>query len=126
MMLNQLSTRSLVRLVHDIVVRFIHDSAEDHSMNIHNEVALVCRDCKKTFRVDVLDFDEEADAFCPHCDIEFELPIGPSKQMYEESRAQVRKAIEEGTNVPTGQYARYDWEFMDERVSESNRDIMWQ
>jgi len=44
-----------------------HAEAEDHRLAKTNEMAFICKKCKKAFRKDMTAY-EESDEFCPHCD----------------------------------------------------------
>ena len=41
-----------------------HDEAQDHPLKKTIEMTFACKVCKKTFRKDMLDYDE-ADEYCP-------------------------------------------------------------
>ncbi|KAH0577235.1 CHY zinc finger domain-containing protein [Spironucleus salmonicida] len=46
-----------------------HAETQDHPIEKSPELVLICKKCKKTFRIDFRDgFDQEADGFCPRCD----------------------------------------------------------
>eukprot|EP00768_Dysnectes_brevis_P000448 gnl/Dysnectes_brevis/1097_a1228_5375.p1 GENE.gnl/Dysnectes_brevis/1097_a1228_5375~~gnl/Dysnectes_brevis/1097_a1228_5375.p1 ORF type:complete len:141 (+),score=3.86 gnl/Dysnectes_brevis/1097_a1228_5375:51-473(+) len=40
----------------------------DHPIEKDMELVMICKKCKKVFRVDMTDFDEDADGHCPRCD----------------------------------------------------------
>ncbi|KAJ2157194.1 hypothetical protein GGF46_004672 [Coemansia sp. RSA 552] len=44
-----------------------HAEREDHDLRKTSEMVFACKKCKKPFRKDVNDYEEE-DEFCPHCD----------------------------------------------------------
>lgn len=45
-----------------------HAEAADHEIEKSMELTLACKKCKKVFRVNMVEFDEAADSFCPRCD----------------------------------------------------------
>jgi uncharacterized CHY-type Zn-finger protein len=47
-----------------------HAEQADHPLLKQDEMTLICKPCKKAFRLDVTDFDE-AKEYCPHCDNHF-------------------------------------------------------
>ncbi|CAO3684609.1 unnamed protein product [Umbelopsis vinacea] len=49
-----------------------HAEISDHPLRKASEMAFACKKCKKTFRKDLSDFEDE-DEFCPHCDNHFVL-----------------------------------------------------
>ncbi|GAB5592704.1 hypothetical protein Unana1_07604 [Umbelopsis nana] len=49
-----------------------HAEVSDHPLRRTSEMAFACKKCKKTFRKDMSDFEDE-DEFCPHCDNHFVL-----------------------------------------------------
>eukprot|EP00766_Chilomastix_caulleryi_P000513 gnl/Chilomastix_caulleri/1501.p1 GENE.gnl/Chilomastix_caulleri/1501~~gnl/Chilomastix_caulleri/1501.p1 ORF type:complete len:128 (+),score=17.05 gnl/Chilomastix_caulleri/1501:16-399(+) len=55
-----------------------HNETETHPILRRTEMVFACKKCKKTFRVDLTDFDPESDGFCPKCDnkwyVEAEVP----------------------------------------------------
>ncbi|KAI9248617.1 hypothetical protein BY458DRAFT_445757 [Sporodiniella umbellata] len=44
-----------------------HSAVSDHPIRKANEMVFACKKCKKAFRKDVTDYEEE-DEYCPHCD----------------------------------------------------------
>lgn len=42
----------------------------DHPLVKQDEMAMICKKCRKAFRLDVTEFDE-AKQYCPHCDNHF-------------------------------------------------------
>eukprot|EP00703_Trepomonas_sp_PC1_P004318 JAP92288.1 hypothetical protein TPC1_15823 [Trepomonas sp. PC1] len=61
-----------------------HAETEDHPIQKDEDVIMVCKKCKKVFKVNIREFDPEADGYCPQCDnhwyIEAEDP-NANKQM---------------------------------------------
>ncbi|KAJ1744564.1 hypothetical protein LPJ77_006370 [Coemansia sp. RSA 2523] len=55
-----------------------HAEATDHELRKTNEMIFLCKKCKKAFRKDVNDYEDE-DEFCPHCDnhyvVEAKTPV---------------------------------------------------
>ncbi|THH29531.1 hypothetical protein EUX98_g4646 [Antrodiella citrinella] len=49
-----------------------HGEAEDHKLRKTNEMAFMCKKCKKAFRKDMSAY-EESDEYCPHCDNHYVL-----------------------------------------------------
>lgn len=45
-----------------------HAEQEDHPIQKSDEVILVCKKCKKVFKIRYSEFDPEADGYCPRCD----------------------------------------------------------
>lgn len=50
-----------------------HFEAADHELKKQTEMILACKKCRKVFRIDTSDFDEESDGFCKGCDNRFYL-----------------------------------------------------
>ncbi|KAJ2845110.1 hypothetical protein IWW36_004922 [Coemansia brasiliensis] len=44
-----------------------HAENSNHELKKTNEMVFLCKKCKKAFRKDMNDYEEE-DEFCPHCD----------------------------------------------------------
>lgn len=44
-----------------------HAEAQTHRLAKTNEMAFICKKCKKAFRKDMVNY-EESDEYCPHCD----------------------------------------------------------
>ncbi|KAJ2343901.1 hypothetical protein IWW50_001860 [Coemansia erecta] len=44
-----------------------HAENSDHELRKTNEMIFLCKKCKKAFRKDMSDYEDE-DEFCPHCD----------------------------------------------------------
>lgn len=44
-----------------------HAESQDHRLRKTNEMAFLCKKCKKAFRKDMTAY-EESDEYCPHCD----------------------------------------------------------
>ncbi|KAI9314504.1 hypothetical protein BX666DRAFT_1967406 [Dichotomocladium elegans] len=44
-----------------------HAEVSDHPLRKTNEMVFACKKCKKVFRKDMTDYEEE-DEYCPHCD----------------------------------------------------------
>ncbi|KAI9476370.1 MAG: CHY zinc finger-domain-containing protein [Benjaminiella poitrasii] len=44
-----------------------HAAVSDHPLRKTNEMVFACKKCKKAFRKDMIDYEEE-DEYCPHCD----------------------------------------------------------
>ncbi|KAI8638613.1 hypothetical protein BD408DRAFT_422829 [Parasitella parasitica] len=44
-----------------------HAAVSDHLLSKSNEMVFACKKCKKVFRKDMTDYEDE-DEFCPHCD----------------------------------------------------------
>jgi uncharacterized CHY-type Zn-finger protein len=70
------------------------EAAPDHPLRRQTEITFACKKCKKVFRKDATDFDEDADKFCPHCDNEFVLdavvPQGELRAEIEDPRKDSR------------------------------------
>ncbi|KAG1140290.1 hypothetical protein G6F37_009781 [Rhizopus arrhizus] len=49
-----------------------HAAVSDHQLRKTNEMVFACKKCKKAFRKDMTDYEEE-DEFCPHCDNHYVL-----------------------------------------------------
>ncbi len=49
-----------------------HAEASDHKIKKTTELVFACKVCKKVFRKDVLQFEEQ-DEYCPFCDNHFVL-----------------------------------------------------
>ncbi|ORY89938.1 hypothetical protein BCR43DRAFT_448032 [Syncephalastrum racemosum] len=49
-----------------------HAAVSDHPLRKTDEMVFACKKCKKTFRKDMRDYEEE-DEFCPHCDNHYVL-----------------------------------------------------
>ncbi|CAO3657108.1 unnamed protein product [Mucor hiemalis] len=47
-----------------------HAAVFDHQLRKTNEMVFACKKCKKVFRKDMTDYEEE-DEFCPHCDNQY-------------------------------------------------------
>ena len=50
-----------------------HAETTDHELKKLVELVVACKKCRKVFRIDSSDFDEETDSFCPNCDNQFYL-----------------------------------------------------
>ncbi|KAG5438798.1 hypothetical protein PCANB_002518 [Pneumocystis canis] len=48
-----------------------HSEISDHVLLKLNEITFICKKCKKAFRKNVKDFEDESDEYCPHCDNHF-------------------------------------------------------
>ncbi|EGF78290.1 hypothetical protein BATDEDRAFT_13278, partial [Batrachochytrium dendrobatidis JAM81] len=44
-----------------------HEESSDHKLRKIVEMVFACKKCKKTFRKDLAEFDDQ-DEYCPHCD----------------------------------------------------------
>ena len=91
-----------------------HMEKEDHELWRSTEMTLVCKKCKKVFRIDLTDF-EESDEYCPRCDnhfnidaktpetegklkIEIEMKEGHEHKMFQDDREKQRELqLFEGT-----------------------------
>ncbi|CAL6003368.1 CHY_zinc finger domain-containing protein [Hexamita inflata] len=73
-----------------------HAEEQDHDIQKDQDLILICKKCKKVFKVNIRDFDPEADGFCPRCDnhwfVEAENP-NDRKQMTVE--VELAKGIDE-------------------------------
>ena len=49
-----------------------HKEASDHPLGKMTEMVFACKKCKKVFRKDIIDYEEQ-DEFCPHCDNKYVL-----------------------------------------------------
>ncbi|KAI8069540.1 hypothetical protein BC940DRAFT_296924 [Gongronella butleri] len=49
-----------------------HAAVTDHPLRKTNEMVFACKKCKKAFRKDMSDYEEE-DEYCPHCDNHYVL-----------------------------------------------------
>ena len=49
-----------------------HEEASDHPLDKQFELVFGCKNCKKVFRKDLRDWEEQ-DEYCPHCDNHFNL-----------------------------------------------------
>ncbi len=49
-----------------------HKEASDHPLAKMVEMVFACKVCKKVFRKDMIDYEEQ-DEFCPHCDNKYVL-----------------------------------------------------
>jgi uncharacterized CHY-type Zn-finger protein len=61
-----------------------HNERMSHPIERKTEMVFACKACRKTFRVDLAEFDPETDSFCPHCDNEWYMEAetaDDSKQM---------------------------------------------
>ncbi|KAI9360882.1 CHY zinc finger-domain-containing protein [Pilaira anomala] len=47
-----------------------HAAVSDHPLRKTDEMVFACKKCKKVFRKDMTDYEEE-DEFCPHCDNQY-------------------------------------------------------
>ncbi|KAG2197414.1 CHY zinc finger-domain-containing protein [Mucor mucedo] len=47
-----------------------HAAVTDHPLRKTDEMVFACKKCKKAFRKDMTDYEEE-DEFCPHCDNQY-------------------------------------------------------
>ncbi|KAL0078910.1 hypothetical protein J3Q64DRAFT_1456912 [Phycomyces blakesleeanus] len=47
-----------------------HAEHSDHALRKTDEMVFGCKKCKKVFRKDMTDYEEE-DEFCPHCDNQY-------------------------------------------------------
>lgn len=50
-----------------------HREQSDHEIEKDIELILICKKCKKVFRIDVTRFDAQSDGFCPRCDNQWYL-----------------------------------------------------
>ena len=49
-----------------------HKEVSDHPLAKMAEMVFACKKCKKVFRKDMIDYEEQ-DEFCPHCDNKYVL-----------------------------------------------------
>jgi uncharacterized CHY-type Zn-finger protein len=49
-----------------------HAEVSDHVIRKVTEMVFACKSCKKTFRKNLVDY-EESDEYCPHCDNHYVL-----------------------------------------------------
>ncbi|KAG2219545.1 hypothetical protein INT45_013204 [Circinella minor] len=58
-----------------------HAEVSDHPLRRTDEMVFACKKCKKAFRKDMRDYEEE-DEYCPHCDNHYVLEaITPEPQV---------------------------------------------
>lgn len=50
-----------------------HVEGSDHPLAKQWEITFGCKKCKKVFRKDMTDYEEQ-DEFCPHCDNHYAIP----------------------------------------------------
>ncbi|KZT56746.1 hypothetical protein CALCODRAFT_483748 [Calocera cornea HHB12733] len=50
-----------------------HAEKSDHRLRRTMEMVFLCKKCKKAFRKDMQEYDEQ-DEYCPHCDNHYVLP----------------------------------------------------
>lgn len=55
-----------------------HADNEDHDLKKTYEIIFACKKCKKVFKKDMREFEEQ-DEYCPHCDNHYALPFGESQ-----------------------------------------------
>lgn len=56
-----------------------HAENSNHELDKQFEIVFGCKKCKKVFRKDLRDWEEQ-DEYCPHCDNHFNIePQGPSE-----------------------------------------------
>lgn len=48
-----------------------HAELSDHVLLKLKEITFICKKCKKAFRKNMDDFEDESDEYCPHCDNHF-------------------------------------------------------
>ncbi|BFZ53124.1 hypothetical protein PYCC9005_000147 [Savitreella phatthalungensis] len=49
-----------------------HAEATDHPLMQKDEMSLICKKCRRAFRLDAREFEEdESKQYCPHCDNHF-------------------------------------------------------
>jgi len=48
-----------------------HKDTADHELQKTDEMVFVCKKCKKVFRRNMREWDEDADEYCPGCDNHF-------------------------------------------------------
>lgn len=66
-----------------------HEEKEEHELRKTFEMVFACKKCKKVFRKDTREFDEQ-DEFCPHCDNQFIIEAKESKPVIEFEATDVR------------------------------------
>ncbi|KAI9252401.1 hypothetical protein BDA99DRAFT_548399 [Phascolomyces articulosus] len=58
-----------------------HAEVSDHPLRKTDEMVFACKKCKKAFRKDMRDYEEE-DEYCPHCDNHYVLEaVTPEPQV---------------------------------------------
>jgi len=67
-----------------------HYESEDHPLLQKNEMTFACKKCKKVFRKDGTDFEEE-DEYCPFCDNHFVIDALTPKPVLKVEGEDVRK-----------------------------------
>ncbi|KAI9595373.1 hypothetical protein BDF19DRAFT_68773 [Syncephalis fuscata] len=50
-----------------------HAESSDHTLRKTLEMVFACKKCRKVFRKDMQEFEEE-DEYCPHCDNQYIIP----------------------------------------------------
>ena len=77
-----------------------HAEVSDHAIRKTTEMVFACKKCKKTFRKNLVDY-EESDEYCPHCDNHYmlearmssgrdEQPISGQKLIFSKSSPGIR------------------------------------
>ncbi|KAI8391619.1 uncharacterized protein BYT42DRAFT_557500 [Radiomyces spectabilis] len=58
-----------------------HAEVSDHPLRKTDEMVFACKKCKKVFRKDMTDYEDE-DEFCPHCDNHYVIDaVTPEAQL---------------------------------------------
>jgi len=67
-----------------------HSETQTHKLKQTMEMSFACKKCKKCFRKDMAEFDEQ-DEFCPHCDNHFVIEAKEPKARLEVEGEDVRR-----------------------------------
>ncbi|ORZ06081.1 hypothetical protein BCR42DRAFT_361423 [Absidia repens] len=93
-----------------------HQEVSDHPLRKTDEMVFACKKCKKAFRKNVLDYEEE-DEYCPHCDNHYVLEaLMPEAQLGIETgdlRKDARVIKDARTKLKTDPTSIFDIDFSD-------------
>ncbi|CEH12198.1 Zn-finger protein [Ceraceosorus bombacis] len=88
-----------------------HAESESHALRKTLEMQLICKKCKRAFRVD-LTRAEEGDEYCPHCDNHFVVNAKTTSKTEEEEAEDLQRSIQpdkhEEFDARTSFMSRYD------------------
>ncbi|KJE95071.1 hypothetical protein CAOG_05564 [Capsaspora owczarzaki ATCC 30864] len=100
-----------------------HAGSEQHPLRKTVELVFACKKCKKVFRKNSTNFDEETDSYCPYCDNKYILPAS-SKVPVVTLQADVSalRDMRDPTAPSSGHMRQPDFEMTAEELAECNAD----